>query len=92
MRAITFRQPGEPAAVLALEEMPEPTPQAGEVVVAVEARPINPADLFFIRGRYRLRPQSPQIAGRTMAKPCRSYVFSTKRQALVDRPPQHTSS
>jgi NADPH:quinone reductase-like Zn-dependent oxidoreductase len=63
VKAITFRQAGEPRAVLALEDMPEPSPREGEVVIAVEARPINPADVFFVRGRYRIRPALPQIAG-----------------------------
>lgn len=63
MKAVTFHRPGDPRAVLAIEEAPEPAAGAGEVVVAVEARPINPADLFFIRGQYRIRPKSPQVAG-----------------------------
>jgi len=63
MKAIRFHRPGDPRTVLALEEAPEPAAAAGEVVVAVEARPINPADLFFIRGQYRIKPKLPQVAG-----------------------------
>ena len=34
-----------------------------QVLVKVVARPIHPADLAFIRGQYRVRPQFPQAAG-----------------------------
>jgi NADPH:quinone reductase len=63
MRAVVFHRPGDPRSVLAIEDAPEPSAGGGEVVVAVEARPINPADLSFIRGQYRIRPRLPQIAG-----------------------------
>jgi NADPH:quinone reductase len=63
MRAIRFHAPGDARQVLRLEDVAEPSAKPGEVVVAVEARPINPSDLFFIQGRYRTRPQLPQIAG-----------------------------
>jgi NADPH:quinone reductase-like Zn-dependent oxidoreductase len=63
MRAVRFHAPGDAREVLRLEDVAEPSAKPGEVVVAVEARPINPSDLFFIQGRYRIRPQLPQIAG-----------------------------
>lgn len=43
--------------------MPEPEADPDELLVKVVARPIHPADLAFIRGQYRIRPASPQVAG-----------------------------
>jgi NADPH:quinone reductase-like Zn-dependent oxidoreductase len=43
--------------------MDAPVLGPGQVLVAVEARPIHPADLAFVRGTYRLRPHFPQVAG-----------------------------
>jgi NADPH:quinone reductase-like Zn-dependent oxidoreductase len=63
MKAIVFRSAGAPLEVLELRDTVEPTPAAGEVLVAVAARPIHPADLAFIRGAYRIRPALPQVAG-----------------------------
>ena len=40
-----------------------PSPGAGEVVFDVLAFPINPADLAFCRGRYRLKPPLPATPG-----------------------------
>jgi NADPH:quinone reductase len=63
MRAIRFDRPGEPDQVLHLAEVPAPLWQAHEQLIRVTARPIQPADLFFIRGQYRIRPILPQVAG-----------------------------
>src|SRR5256885_12963809 len=45
MKAVRFSQPGEPE-VLQLQEAPDPTPQAGQVLVAVKATTVNRLDLF----------------------------------------------
>jgi NADPH:quinone reductase-like Zn-dependent oxidoreductase len=63
MQAVVFDIAGEPRDALRLTEVPAPQPGEGEVLVKVTARPIQPADLAFIRGQYRLRPSFPQIAG-----------------------------
>jgi NADPH:quinone reductase len=62
MKALAFTEAGEPAHVLRLVEIPRPQPKPGELVVKVAARPIHPADLAFIRGKYRIRPSYPQVA------------------------------
>ena len=43
---------GNPADVLRIETQPWPQPGADEVVVAMQAAPINPADLNAIEGKY----------------------------------------
>lgn len=63
MKAILFRQAGEPADVLQYAEADEPRVGDGHVLVKVTSRPVHPADLAFIRGQYRVRPNLPQVAG-----------------------------
>jgi NADPH2:quinone reductase len=54
---------GEPADVLTLEELPTPEPGPGQVLVRLRARPINPSDLFAIRGTYGMLPKLPATPG-----------------------------
>ncbi|MGA7390312.1 MAG: zinc-dependent alcohol dehydrogenase family protein [Pseudolabrys sp.] len=63
MQAIIFNRAGEPADVLQHADVALPVPNDNQVLVQVVARPIHPADLAFIRGQYRIRPQFPQVAG-----------------------------
>lgn len=63
MMAIVFDTPGEAEHVLTVREIDVPQPAHGEVLVRVAARPIQPSDLMFIAGRYRIRPVLPQVAG-----------------------------
>lgn len=62
-RALIFRRFGDPAEVLALEAQPAPAPAAGEAVVAITHRSINPSDLIPITGAYAHRVAPPRIAG-----------------------------
>lgn len=63
MRAAVFEAAGKTEEVLELRTVPVPTPGPGEVLIKVEARPIQPADFMFIGGRYRIKPRYPQTAG-----------------------------
>lgn len=63
MRALVFQHAGEAEDVLQLSRHSMPDPKPGEIRVKVTARPIQPADRFFIRGQYRTKPAFPQIAG-----------------------------
>jgi NADPH:quinone reductase len=63
MQAIVFNQAGEPGDVLRVADVASPRIGGGDVLVRVTARPIHPADLAFIRGQYRIRPDFPQVAG-----------------------------
>lgn len=63
MKALVFDQAGAAESVLSLREIPRPVPGPGELVVRMMASPINPSDLFFIRGTYRFKPRFPQTAG-----------------------------
>lgn len=63
MYALQFTNTGEANDVLSLNEVKIPEPGENEIRVKVVASPINPADLLFINGKYRQKPQFPQIAG-----------------------------
>jgi NADPH:quinone reductase-like Zn-dependent oxidoreductase len=64
MRRVFYVGPAEdPSATVAVHEVPDPAcPEAG-VVVAVAARPINPADLLLLEGRHVYTPELPSPVG-----------------------------
>lgn len=63
MRAICFEQFGEPTEVLKVCDVEEPTAGAGEVLVRMQASPLNPSDLLNIRGSYSTKPALPATPG-----------------------------
>jgi NADPH:quinone reductase-like Zn-dependent oxidoreductase len=63
MKALIFRQTGEPSGVLKLEEIPTPPVAAGEALVRVLLSPINASDLHMVRGRYGYQPELPASPG-----------------------------
>ncbi|HWF80439.1 MAG TPA: zinc-dependent alcohol dehydrogenase family protein [Streptosporangiaceae bacterium] len=52
MKSIRFRQYGEPAQVLEVDERPVPEPGQDEARVRILATPVNPSDLLYVRGVY----------------------------------------
>src|SRR5213082_1393122 len=54
---------GNPADVLRIEPQPWPQPEPDEVVVAMQAAPINPADLNAIEGKYPGKREVPAVPG-----------------------------
>lgn len=64
MKAIQIASYGKPADVVQCVDLPDvTTPAANEVVIEVEASPINQYDLLMISGGYGYRPELPLIAG-----------------------------
>src|SRR5258708_22243923 len=64
MQAIQIETFGNPAEVLKVVDIPDVgAPAEGEVVIALEASPINMSDLLMISGRYGYRPQLPSVMG-----------------------------
>jgi trans-2-enoyl-CoA reductase len=64
MKAVLIDRYGPPEEVARCAEVPDVgAPDAGEVVFDVLAFPINPADVSFCRGTYRLRPALPATPG-----------------------------
>ena len=68
MKAIRIHQFGDSDEVLRYEEVDVPEPQAGQVLIKVEAASLNRADLSLRKGAYRISPdQLPVIPGREFA-------------------------
>lgn len=63
MKVLRMREFGKPTTAPELIESESPEPTAGQVLVAVEAAPINPSDLLLIRGWYGHRPALPATLG-----------------------------
>src|SRR5437773_12562415 len=64
MKTVEIAAYGAPEVVAECVEAPDVgMPSAGEVVFDVLAFPINPADLSFCRGNYRLTPSLPATPG-----------------------------
>ena len=71
MRALLSLEPGGPET-LRLEELPEPEPGPGQLVVRVRACAINFPDVLIIEDKYQFRPPRPfapggEIAGEVVA-------------------------
>src|SRR6202035_1833632 len=64
MQAIQIEAFGNPAEVMKLVDVPDVgAPAEAEVVIALEASPINMSDLLMIAGRYGYRPSLPSVMG-----------------------------
>ncbi len=64
MKRVDIAAYGPPETVASCVEVPDVgAPGSGEVVLDVLAFPINPADISFCRGNYRLRPPLPATPG-----------------------------
>ena len=63
MKRLVLSEFGNPTESPELVDVETPTPQAGQVAVAMEASPINPSDLLLIRGFYGHRPTLPATLG-----------------------------
>ncbi len=64
MQTIQIEAFGNPAEVLKVVDIPDVgEPAEGEVVIALEASPINMSDLLMISGRYGYRPNLPSVMG-----------------------------
>ena len=64
MKQVLIDRYGAPEEVARCADVPDVgAPAAGEVVFDVLAFPINPADISFCRGTYRLRPSLPATPG-----------------------------
>jgi NADPH2:quinone reductase len=66
MKAIICRKFGPPES-LVLEEVPSPTPGAGQVVVSVKAASVNYPDVLILQNKYQVKPPLPFSPGSEMA-------------------------
>jgi NADPH:quinone reductase-like Zn-dependent oxidoreductase len=67
MRAVVLSEyrAGIDDAIAGLEVVPRPVPSPGrgEVLVRMEAAPVNPSDLLFLQGLYGVRKKLPTVPG-----------------------------
>lgn len=68
MKALLSRQPGGPDS-LTLEDLPDPAPGPGQVVIDVKACGVNFPDSLIIEDRYQFRPERPFAPGGEIAGP-----------------------
>src|SRR4029079_686094 len=54
---------GEPSDVIKLKTVPEPALGQDDVLISMEAAPINPSDFLYVRGLYGVRPACPSPIG-----------------------------
>ena len=66
MRAVLSKTPGGPET-LVVEEVSDPTPKKGEVIIEVKAVGINYPDTLIIEDRYQFRPERPFAPGAEVA-------------------------
>jgi len=66
MRVAQFSEFGGPE-MLRIEEIPEPTPGAGEIVIRVAAVGLNFFDTLVLRNRYQVTPTLPHSPGAEVA-------------------------
>src|SRR5882762_11261712 len=63
MRQLQLIAHGEPSDVIELNTVSEPTLGEGDVLISMEAAPVNPSDFLFVRGIYGIRPAFPSSVG-----------------------------
>jgi NADPH:quinone reductase-like Zn-dependent oxidoreductase len=63
MKHLVLTQFGAPAEAVALHNDRDQAPGPDDVLVRMEAAPVNPSDLLLLRGRYFARPDPPAPVG-----------------------------
>src|ERR1700731_883206 len=63
MRQLQLVAHGEASDVIELKTVPEPALGPEDVLISMEAAPINPSDFLFVRGTYGIRPAFPSPVG-----------------------------
>jgi len=78
VKAVVCREYGPPS-LLRVEEVPDPEPGAGEVVVDVRAASVNFPDVLVVENRYQLKPELPFSPGSEAAGVVRAVGSGVER-------------
>jgi NADPH2:quinone reductase len=84
VRAVRVHQFGGPE-VLKLEEVPDPKPGAGQLVIKVGAAGVNPVDAYIRTGTYASKPNLPYTPGADAAGIVAAVGPDVKRVKVGDR-------
>jgi NADPH:quinone reductase-like Zn-dependent oxidoreductase len=63
MRQLQLIAHGEPSDVIELNTVSEPALGPEDVLISMEAAPLNPSDFLFVSGKYGVRPAFPSSVG-----------------------------
>src|SRR3989449_9875989 len=63
MRQLQLVAYGEPSDVIELNTVSEPVLGEQDVLLSMEAAPLNPSDFLLVRGKYGIRPAFPSSVG-----------------------------
>jgi NADPH:quinone reductase-like Zn-dependent oxidoreductase len=63
MQQLQFIAHGEPSDVIEINTVSEPALGQEDVLISMEAAPLNPSDFLFVRGMYGVRPAFPSSVG-----------------------------
>jgi NADPH:quinone reductase-like Zn-dependent oxidoreductase len=63
MRQLQLIAHGEPSEVVELDTVSEPALGQQDVLISMEAAPMNPSDFLFVRGMYGIQPAFPSSIG-----------------------------
>ncbi len=84
MKAIRVHEFGGPE-VLRFEDLPDPKPAPGEVVVSVKAAGVNPVDTYIRAGTYAFKPSLPYTPGMDAAGVVEAIGQGVSRVKAADR-------
>lgn len=84
MRALVCKEYGPPES-LVIEELEEPVPGKGQIVVDVEAAGINFPDVLMIAGKYQVKTPPPFVPGNEAAGVVSAVGDGVKRINVGDR-------
>jgi len=84
MKAIRVHKTGGPD-VLQLDEVPDPAPGEGQVVVRVHAVGVNPVDTYIRAGAYARMPSLPYVPGTDGAGVVKAVGAGVRTVAVGDR-------
>lgn len=84
MRAVRIHEPSGPAA-LRVDDVPEPSVAAGQVMIDVRACGVNFPDVLLSRGMYQFKPPMPFVAGGEAAGIVAAVGAGVTRLAPGDR-------